>query len=337
VIREIYFLSFEKAVKDAGVWAVICSYNKVNGTYASENGRLLTEILKKEWGFEGPVMSDWFAVHSTVPAASSGLDLEMPGPARYFGDKLLEAVEKGEIDEKIIDDKVRRILTLISRTGAFEKKLAVPQEIADIPEHRELAREVAGEAIVLLKNENRILPLDANVVRTIAVIGPNAAEARIEGGGSSEVVPFYKVSPLEGLRKRCPDGIKIIHEPGCTNNILTLPLNPAYLMPEKDSRKAGLMGEYFDNNELSGKPTATQVDTSFKLRWFRNTSPVPGTRADILSLRWSGYFRAVDSGTYTFGLVSGGQASIYVNNTLVVATADSPPQRRVRPEAGNYR
>jgi beta-glucosidase len=324
-IREIYFPSFEKAVKEAGTWAVMCSYNKVNGTYASENGWLLTEILKKEWGFKGPVVSDWFAAHSTVPAANSGLDLEMPGPARYFGEKLLKAVKRGEVGEKTIDDKVRRILTLIANYEAYDKKPTASGEITDIPEHRKLAREVAGESIVLLKNENGVLPLDAKAIRSIAAIGPNAAEARIEGGGSSEVQPFYKVSPLEGLRKKCGNGIKIDYEPGCTNNIFTLPLNPAYLTPEKDSKNAGLTGEYFDNNEMSGRPVSTSIDKDFKLRWFRNTSPVTGIKADILSLRWSGYLRAGDSGVYTFGLISGGRASIYVNNTPVVDTGGSIP------------
>jgi beta-glucosidase len=324
-IREIYFPSFEKAVKEAGAWSVMCSYNKVNGTYASENGRLLTEILKKEWGFRGPVMSDWFAVHSTVAAARSGLDLEMPGPARYFGDRLAEAVRRGDVDEKTIDDKVRRILTLISRYGAPDKKHTSSVTIADVPEHEKLSREVAGEAIVLLKNKNGVLPLDISAIRSIAVIGPNTAEARIEGGGSSAVKPFYQVSPLAGLRNRCPDGIKITYELGCTNNIFALPLNPAYLLCEKSGDKAGLMGEYFDNNELFGTPAEITVDTAFTLRWFAGTSPVTGIKADIRSVRWSGFFRAKDSGVYTFGLVSSGQARITINNIIVGDTGDSIP------------
>ena len=324
-MREIYFPSFEKAVKEAGAWAVMCSYNKVNGTHASENQWLLTDVLKKEWGFQGLVMSDWFATHSTVPAANSSLDLEMPGPPRFFGEELLKAVRRGDVEERIINDKVRRILGLLYKTGAFEKKHAAAKKITDVPEHRKLALEATGEAIVLLKNENNVLPLDAQFIRSIAVIGPNAAEARIEGGGSSEVKPFYTVSPLEGLWARCPDGVKITCELGCTNNIFTLPLNPSSLAPDKNSRKPGLSGEYFTNNELKGKPAAKQVDTAFHLRWFREMSPVPGLKADIRSVRWTGLFKAKERGVHTFGLVSSGKARIYVNNTLLCDTSDSPP------------
>jgi beta-glucosidase len=331
VMREIYFPSFEKAVKEAGVEAVMCSYNKVNGTYASENRWLLTEILKKEWGFNGPVISDWFAVHSTVPAANSGLDLEMPGPARYFGDKLSEAVKRGEVDEKNIDEKVARILNFVFKHGPQSQKTVSSKEIKDIPKHGKLAREAAGEAIVLLKNEKRLLPLDDKAVRTLAVIGPNAAEARIEGGGSSEVKPFYRVSPLEGLRRRCGKDIKIIYKPGCTNNIMTLPLHPEYLICERGSKKTGLTGAYYDNNRLTGKPVTTRVDRTFTLRWLRETSPVDGTKADVRGIRWRGYFRTKNSGVYTFGLISGGKAIIYVNNTLVVDTGNSTPSEEFGP------
>jgi beta-glucosidase len=213
-MREIYFPSFEKAVKEAGTWSVMCSYNKVNGTYASENYRLLTEILKDEWGFKGLVMSDWFATHSTVPVANAGLDLEMPGPARYLGKALLKAVKSGEVDIKMINDKVRRILRVMINTGALDGKITFTDKIKDFPTHRKLAREVAEEAIVLLKNENHILPLIKSV-RSIAVIGPNAAAASIQGGGSAHVSPYYKVAPLEALKVICGDKVKIIYEPGC--------------------------------------------------------------------------------------------------------------------------
>jgi beta-glucosidase len=330
-MREIYFPSFEKAVKEAGVGAVMCSYNKVNGTYASENRWLLTEILKKEWGFNGPVISDWFAVHSMVPAANTGLDLEMPGPARYFGDKLIEAVKRGDVDETEIDDKVARILNLVFKYGAPSKKAVSSKDIKDIPEHGKLAREAAGEAIVLLKNEKRTLPLDSKAIRTIAVIGRNAAEARIEGGGSSEVRPFYRVSPLEGLRRRCGKDIKITYEPSCTNNIMTLPLHPEYLTHDRGSKKAGLTGDYYDNNELTGNPVTTRVDKAFTLRWLKETSPIDGTKANIMGIRWRGYFRAKNSGVYTFGVITGGKASIYVNNTLAVDTGNSTPGEEFGP------
>src|SRR4030042_812144 len=267
-MREIYFPSFEKAVKEAGTWSVMCSYNKVNGTYASANRRLLTEILKDEWGFEGLIMSDWFATHSPAPAANAGLDLEMPGPARYFGKALLKAVNNGEVDVKTIDDKVSRILKVMINTGALDGKIPVSDKIKDFPTHQKLAIEVASESIVLLKNESHALHLKKSV-RSIAVIGPNAAIASIQGGGSANVKAYYKVSPLEALKQRCGKTVKISYEHGCPSNIHTLPLNPAYLLCDKTCKKHGLTGEYFVNNEFKGKPAITQVDDSFNFEWIR--------------------------------------------------------------------
>jgi beta-glucosidase len=213
--REIYFPSFEKAVKEAGTWSVMCSYNKVDGTFASENHWLLTELLKEEWGFEGLVMSDWYATHSTTPVANSGLDLEMPGPARFFGEALAKAIKEGAVAEKTIDDKVRRILGVMVNTGALENNINDAEKNKEFPAHGKLAREVAEEAIVLLKNDNHLLPLDKNKIKTIAVIGPNAASAVIQGGGSAQVTPYYKVAPLDALKNLGGDKVQIVYEPGC--------------------------------------------------------------------------------------------------------------------------
>ena len=315
-MREIYLPSFEKAVKEAGTWSVMCSYNKVNGIYASENRRLLTEILKDEWGFEGLVMSDWFATHSTVLVAIAGLDLEMPGPARYFGKALLKAVKSGKVDIKIINDKIRRILSVMINTGVLDGKIKIPVKIKDFPAHRRLAREVAEEAIVLLKNENHILPLKKSV-RSIAVIGPNAAEARIQGGGSAYVNAYYKVSPLEALRNKYGKSVKISYELGCSSNIRTLPLNPAYLFCDGAGKKRGLKFEYFGNNEFKGKPVATRTDANLNFMWTSDSLPVPGVKVDDFSARWQGFFKAPATGKYKFGMAAGGWARLYITDKLV--------------------
>jgi beta-glucosidase len=319
-MREIYFPSFEKAVKEANTWMVMCSYNKVNGTYASENYKLITEILKQEWGFRGLIMSDWGAVHSVIPAANAGLDLEMPGPARFFGDQLIEAVKNGQVDEKTIDDKVRRILRVLFDFGAFDGKFSVTVGKSGRPEHQKLAREVAGEAIVLLKNEKNILPLSLKKIRSIAVIGPNAATARFGGGGSAAVQPYYSISPLDGFRQRCPDWVQINYEPGCTNNILTMPLNPRYLTAEAGKQIPGLKIEYFDNNELIGQPVFTGADTSFQLRWWGGMTPVPQIKNNDFSMRWTGIFTAPETGEYKFGLLTNGWVRLFVNNKEVCST-----------------
>ncbi|MFA5308250.1 MAG: glycoside hydrolase family 3 C-terminal domain-containing protein [Dehalococcoidales bacterium] len=316
-MREIYFPSFAKAVKEAGAWAVMCSYNRVNGVYASANRRLLTDLLKGEWGFEGLVMSDWFAVHSTVPAAKAGLDLEMPGPALYFNETLLEAVKQGQVPVDIIDDKVRRLLRLMFNTGAFEEDIKVAGAVKDFPAHRRLARAAAEEAIVLLKNERNVLPLDRKSVRTIAVIGPQAAVAGIQGGGSAEVRPYYKVSPLAALQKLCGDKVKIIYELGCPSNIYTLPLDPACLISAKGSKKPGLTAAYYGNSDFVGKPALTRVDTDFDFRWTPDAPPVECSGGTDFSVRWQGIFKAPETGLFRFGLAANGWGRLYIDDTLV--------------------
>ncbi len=310
-MREIYFPSFEKAVKEAGIWSVMCSYNKVNGTHASANRWLLMEILKKEWGFKGLVMSDWFATHSTISAANAGLDLEMPGPARYFGKALLKAIKNGEVDIKIINDKVRRILRVLLNTGVLDGKITMPGKIKEFPGHRKLALEAAEEAIVLLKNDRHILPLKKSI-RSIAVIGPNAAEASIQGGGSANVNAYYKVSPLEALREKCSKSIKISYELGCPNNVRTSTINPAYLFNDRTGKKHGLKFEYFSNSEFKGKPAIIRTDANLNFMWTIDSLPVTGIKADDFSARWQGFFKAPATGRYKFGLSASGWGRLYI-------------------------
>jgi beta-glucosidase len=216
-LREIYLPAFEAVVKEAKPWTVMTSYNKINGVYASENPKMLKEILKGEWGYEGVVITDWGANHSTIDSKNAGLDLEMPGPAKYFGSFLVEAVRNWQVEECEVDDSVRRILRMILQAGAMDAENGNPPGSVNTPVHHSLARELAEESIVLLKNEGPILPLRLDHIRSLAVIGPNAAEARIGGGGSSYVEPPYRVSPLEGIQARAGDHIEIRYAKGCDN------------------------------------------------------------------------------------------------------------------------
>lgn len=226
-LREIYLPAFEAVVKEARPWTVMCSYNRLNSVYASENASLLTEILRKEWGFEGVVISDWGANHSTVESVNAGLDIEMPGPARYYGEFLVHAVQNWKVDEATIDQAARRILCMILKSGKLNPHMTLPLGAANTPEHQELARELAEESIVLLKNERKLLPFKPGAIRSIAVIGPNAAEARIGGGGSSFLAPPYSVSPLDGLRARLGDSVKIKYSQGCLKSADSQP-NKSY-------------------------------------------------------------------------------------------------------------
>ncbi|MBI5296796.1 MAG: glycoside hydrolase family 3 C-terminal domain-containing protein [Chloroflexi bacterium] len=192
VLREIYLPAFEKAVKQAQPWTVMCSYNKVNGTFASEHYHLLTEILKNEWGFEGLVVSDWGAVRDRVAALKGGLDWEMPGPQERRVKAVVEAVRAGELDEAILDESVRRILTIV-----FKAKQTPKNGAFDVDAHHELAHQIAVEGMVLLKNDG-LLPLQGQ--QHIAVIGRSAENAHFQGGGSSHINPTRVSVPFKEFK-----------------------------------------------------------------------------------------------------------------------------------------
>lgn len=196
-LREIYLPAFEKAVKEAQPWTVMCAYNKVNGIFASEHDYLLNKILKDEWGFEGLVVSDWGAVRDRVPALKGGLDWEMPGPRERRVQQVIEAVRSGELDEAVLDESARRILRIVSMASDTPKGGEFDAEA-----HHALARSIAAEGMVLLKN-NGILPLKGQ--QQIAVIGRSAKHAHFQGGGSSHINPTKVAVPFDELRALAPD------------------------------------------------------------------------------------------------------------------------------------
>ncbi|MFB0537758.1 MAG: glycoside hydrolase family 3 C-terminal domain-containing protein [Anaerolineae bacterium] len=192
-LREIYLSAFETAVKKAKPWTVMCAYNKVNGSYCSENHKLLTEILKEEWGFEGLVVSDWGAVHDRVTSLEAGLDLEMPGPKPRRTKAVVEAVRSGKLSESVLKEAVRRILEIVFKAAETPKGGNF-----DIDAHHALARRVAAEGMVLLKNDG-LLPLKNP--QHIAVVGRAAQTAHFQGGGSSHINPTRVDSPFKELQK----------------------------------------------------------------------------------------------------------------------------------------
>ena len=211
-LHEIYLPAFKAAVQDAGVWAIMGSYNKFRGQYATHHKTLTNQILKKDWNFDGVVISDWSSAHSTEEAALYGLDLEMGTGTDglgtttlnhydhyYLASPFLEKLKNGEIAEAVVDDKVRRILRLMYRTNMNANR---PLGRANNIEHHQVAKKVATEGIVLLKNKDNFFPIHDKENLSIAVIGENATRSMTKGGGSSELKPKFEISPLEGIKKR---------------------------------------------------------------------------------------------------------------------------------------
>ena len=202
-LREIYFPGFEIPVREEKPWTVMCSYNRVNGTFASENHWLLTEVLRDEWGFDGYVMSDWGAVADRVKGVAAGLDLEMPSSGGYNDRKIVAAVRAGELDEKLVDLAVERILNIVFRYVENAK----PETPWDQEKDHLLAADIAGECMVLLKNEDGVLPLSKD--DEIAFIGEFAEKPRFQGGGSSHINCFKTTSALEAAK-----GLKVTYAQG---------------------------------------------------------------------------------------------------------------------------
>ncbi|WP_449396945.1 glycoside hydrolase family 3 C-terminal domain-containing protein [Devosia riboflavina] len=299
-LREIYLIPFEWAVKKAGTWGVMSSYNRLNGTFTSEHNWLLTTVLRNEWGYDGIVMSDWFGSHSTAETVNAGLDLEMPGPARDRGQKLIDAVNSGEVSSETLDKRVAAMLRLMGRVGSLDDHRPHQEQANDRPEHRALIRRAGAEAAVLLKN-NGALPLKPE--SRIAVIGPNAKRAQIMGGGSAQLNAHYRVSPWEGLVAQLGED-QLTYAVGCGNDRFEPLL------------RGTLTVEYFDNEKLTGEPVHVGTQEDAQAFWIGN---VADGKVDPLhfSARVRATYRPEKSGTHRVGIYSAGFAKVFVDGKLV--------------------
>ena len=317
-LREIYLEPFRLAIREAKPWAVMSSYNKVNGVFASENDYTLRTILKEEWGFDGLVMSDWFGTYTgRVPAG--GLDLEMPGPARWMeASQVRKALDAGNLTMDQLDDKVLRILRIVERAGAFENPGPHKERSENKPEQRAFIREAARETIVLLTNKNELLPINPSKYKTIAVIGELAQSANVMGGGSSRVTPHYIVSPLDGIRARVRKLARVEYEVGCYIHKSTPVMDAANLTSENGKR--GLTLRIFNNTDFSGTPALEEVTDRCNLDWWGNSAPNIN-RADF-SVSLTGTFLALADGLHTFGLTAVGQSRLLLDGEVLVDNWD---------------
>jgi beta-glucosidase len=319
-LREIYLAGFEIAVKAANPWTVMASYNRVNGTYATEHDTLLNDILKREWGWDGVVVSDWGAVHSTVEAACGGTDLEMPGPARWFGDKLLVAARDGGVRDYRIDDAARRMIRLILRTGALDGGPAPAGELRT-PRHRAVAARAAEEAVVLLKNDADLLPLDPAAIRTLAVVGPNATARRIQGGGSSQVRAGRRISILQAIGDTIGDNTSVFHADGGDNEPVPPAARPEMFSPDAARGAAGLTCAYFANAEFVGPPYRSRVERG--IGKLVAAQGMYGTSEDLAALRWSGWFWPERDGRHEFAVRAPGACRLRIDGEELIGP-DTP-------------
>jgi beta-glucosidase len=311
-LREIYLEPFRIAIRNSNPWSIMSGYNRVNGVYACQNDHTLKDILKNEWGYEGIVISDWFGTYDDG-APSGGLDIEMPGPARWMaGYMVMKALENGTLTEEGVDDKVRRLLNVVEKAGLLDNLNRPPEHANDRPEHRRIIREAAGEAIVLLKNED-ILPLKK--VKSIAVIGPYAATAQIFGGGSSSgFIPHYRVSPFDGIKNRAGGKIKVKTAPGCFI-YKNLPPPAPELLSTADGR-VGLNLSLYNGTEFASPAAHTRVTTLVHHDWFEHS--VPEVDQESFSMRMEGFFTPKESGTHTLSVYAIGLARLYLDNKLII-------------------
>ncbi len=334
-LREIYLPSFEAAVKEARVGAVMPAYNLVNGSYMTANRRFLVDVLRNEWGFRGVAMSDWGAVHSTLDAANGGTDLEMPGPQHFGRDSLLPLLRSGAVTQATIDEKVRRLLGNVVRFG-WDARPAVDPAIPRYNQQgREAALQGAREAMVLLRNEGGVLPLGRDRVKTVAVIGPNAGTAVPLGGGSATVVPFHAVSFLEGISDYVGTAANVVHARGLPS--LARAATATRFTTAPDGGKPGVTVESFASADLAGTPSSTRVDPYVSVGAPMDFAALTSGEmqpdfaavraAPVGSMRWTGYYTPTAAGAHELFVQQGGFGSsgarLFVDGKKVLDSWDA--------------
>ncbi|KAH6661792.1 glycoside hydrolase superfamily [Plectosphaerella plurivora] len=321
-LREIYMMPFQLVMRDSDPWCFMTSYNRVNEEYCADSNRLLNEILRKEWGFSGVVVSDWLGTYSTSLAVKSGLDLEMPGPTRWRGEKLLKELQAGSVTIDDINNSAERVLELARKTGRFQNPAELPEKSVHDASRIEFIANLAAEGIVLLKNDGDVLPLQRD--KTVAVIGQFATHPSIGGGGSAKVLAQHIISPQQGLEAL---GVKCLHSAG-------VPVYAALPHAEPD-----VVGPFSSVGEIK-----TNATTPVLLEWFN--AKVVGERAVhtsaiasaeyMIKEAWPSYLdedyctrmsftlTPKTSGNHVFSVITTGSATVFLDGVEVFHRPQEP-------------
>ena len=347
-LREIYLPAFEAAVKQAHVGSIMDSYNFINGEHATQNTHLNVEIAKKQWGFDGVMMSDWTATHDGVAAANAGLDLEMPFGWYMNAETLIPAVKSGQVAEATIDDKIRRLLRVAYRFGWINTDGSYHDPLnPSIPRYNQQGRAVALEGALegatLLKNQGKLLPLDAAAFmgekpKTIAVIGPDAFPGSPTAGGSGLVPAFSEVSALKGISDRLGLHGNVTYDRGISK--LNLLAAQTGLTAAADSNAPGVTVETFDKPDFSGTPSATRHEQAMNSGTSLLADPDMGDLLNSMTsdmvkamvgatgpphyTRWTGYYHAREAGKYLTFVEYQGKYRLTVDGATVIDNSDIP-------------
>ncbi len=322
-LREIYLPGFEAAVRTGDAWTVMGAYNLVRGQHCCHHDYLLNHILKDEWGFDGLVVSDWGGTHDTYEAARHGLDIEMGTPpfpnGDYLGAAFENAVENGEIEEAVLDDKARRILYVMERVGLFSDKRK--SGARNTAHHQQTAQDIAEEATVLLKNDANVLPFNAAEIKHLLVVGDNAVRQHHLGGNSSAVKALYEVTPLEGIKQYVAPDTTVEFIQGYPDRQTGEPIPPEMLdIADTSAGTRGWLAQFYNNRSFEGEPVATRTVATPELDWEKELPE--GVDPEEFSCRFEALLMAGEDEQWTFHLESSYHASLFVNDEPLIPRRD---------------
>jgi len=328
-LREIYLPTFEAAVRRAHVGAIMDSYNLTNGLHMTQNGYFNTDVVRKDWGFDGVMMSDWVATYDGVAAANGGLDLEMPTGAFMNAAKLMPAIKDGRLNPATIDEKITHILQTAERFGWIEREQTDLSLSTYSNTNDGVALDAAREDMVLLKNDGKLLPLGKAATKTMLVVGPDAYPAQIVGGGSARAVSFAPVTVLEGISSFLGASSTVYYDRGLPT-LRDLARATEFQTKAQDGER-GVKVEIFENANLSGAPRSTQIMRHIDVTGFTFEALADDFEAAMdlfasnkkheVSRRWTGYYIAAESGPYEIALQGFGEGNgnrLYLDDQLLI-------------------
>ncbi|OQE22634.1 hypothetical protein PENSTE_c010G06990 [Penicillium steckii] len=319
-LREIYLMPFQLAMRICRSACIMTAYNKVNGTHVSENKALIDNILRKEWGWDGLVMSDWFGTYSTSDAINAGLDIEMPGKTRWRGEPLAHAVRSNKVAEFKLDERVRNILNLVNWVEPLGIPEGAPEKALNRPEDQALMRRAAAESVVLLKNDQSILPLKKD--KSVLVIGPNARIASYCGGGSASLAPYYLVTPFEGVSAKSTGEVKFTQ--GVYSHKELPLLGP--LLKTADGQTGFTFKVYNEHQSAGNDRTVVDELHLIGSSGFLMDYVNPKIKSMTYYVDMEGYFTPEADGLYDFGVTVVGTGRLLVDDEVVVDNTKNQEQ-----------